>query len=137
MPLGKYSNVEFWAEGGIVYIFNTKLAETVNSYSKASDETRSKLLKGLPPKEFLKRAIAVGLIESGRLDGYPADLANVRKFVQTAYDVYKQALEQGGEANLTTPSKRPAQIVVPESFTTKQFKKKTAEEILLDGIEYE
>lgn len=137
MSVYKYGDVEFWAENGFVYIINTKLAESVSSYTKATEEERMRLLKGLPPQEFLKRAIAVGLIESGRWNDYPSELKKIKKFLQEARETYKKAMEQA--KSRTENHKKQVKIFLPNeiNFSPKTIKPDEAEKILLDGIQYQ
>lgn len=93
-----YNNIEFWAENGVVYILDKEKAAAVPSGTKYTDlelEQRNRIFKGLPPKEFLKRAYAMAVLEVNRCEGYPSEESKLRKFIDDFRSVYKQALEQG------------------------------------------
>lgn len=153
--IGKYGNIEFWAENGICYIKAIDISkipgieklsklehsDNPNKLTGLTDEEikiRNRIFKGLPPREFIKRAIAVGVIESARFDGYPRDLAKVHKFLLEAKQVYEEAIKQGAiddpKADEWKEKHRPfkqPRIVVPGMSERPSWINKNPEEILL------
>jgi len=146
----RYKGVEFWAENGIVYLVDTEAAANVSSgqsFKDLPDEERSRIIKGLPPKVFLKRAYAAAVLDSVLAEGYPSEERKVRQFIEDFRSVYKEACEQGAfgdpevDAYKLKHPQRPIRIVVPNLTSpysiasTPTFSKKSSKELLLDGDE--
>lgn len=141
-----YNNIEFWAESGVVYLVDKDKAEQIPAGTKYSDleiSERNRLLKGLPPKEFLKRAYAAAVIEASRCEGYPSEEAKVRKFIDDFRAVYKQAVEQGAiddpkatEFKIAHRNLNKKRLVLPANAIKQEFNfvNKTSKEILLNGL---
>lgn len=142
-----YENVEFWAENGVVYIVDKDKAAQVPAGTKYTDleiSERHRIFKGLPPKEFLKRAYAAAVIEAGRVEGYPSEEAKVRKFIDDFRAVYKQAVEQGAiddpkasEFKSAHKNLTKKKLILPASAIPREapnFSGKTPREILLNGF---
>ena len=141
-----YDNIEFWAEGGVVYLVDKDRAEKIPAgvrYSDLDVSERNRVCKGLPPKEFLKRAYAAAVIEAKRCEGYPSEEAKVRKFIEDFRAVYRQAVEQGAiddpkaaEFKIAHKNLNKKRLVLPVGAATQEFNfaNKTSKEILLDGL---
>lgn len=140
-----YKGTEFWAENGVVYLVDAEAAAEVSggkSFLELSDEQRSKIVQGLPPKIFLKRAYAAAVCDAVLAEGYPSEERKVRQFIDDFRSVYKEACEQGAfddpkanEYKLRFP-KRKVSIIVPGlSGLNTGFKTKSSKELLLHGDE--
>jgi len=130
----RFRELEFWAENGYVYVVHLKRAENVDT--KDVDQI-NKCFIGLSPKEFLKRAITVGLYVDKFYDKYASIAKEVKQFLQDAHEVYKKAMENQKE-------ERKIQLYIPVptfSSTPKDFKPKVEEgdplvNLIVHGFEY-
>ena len=98
----RYKDLEFYAEGGLVVVINTKELDNPN-YDKKKQTV-------LRPGEFIKRAIAARMSVG---DQYPDEAAEARSFLEEAAVVAKQAKAQ--QADFATASHKP-QIIVPSDI---------------------
>lgn len=125
----KYKDIEFFAENGVIYIGNVEKQASITEESSIEEKNRA--FKGLPPKEFIKRAINAGLFEAGLWDNYPSELRKVKQFLQDAQEVFEEAKKQGAiddpKADAWkqrhTPYRKP-QVFFPDINSSK---------VLLDG----
>lgn len=130
----RYKNLEFWAEGGKVYLLRVDRAENLDEDKKADEMAYAKVIKGLEPKEFLKRAILAGSFALRYWDEYKSEAKKVRDFLVDAQEVYKKALEQN-------PPQKTVQLYIPSSFYYELKPKKRGvgediiEDIMLEGYE--
>lgn len=142
----KFLDIEFWAENGIVYLSNERAAAG-KDYDSLSDVEKLKILKGLPPKTFLKRAIVLGAMflrggESCQVSEY-----EIYRFLQDAQEVYRKAVDQGpvdspvaDEEKIRHRVYRKPQILVPglpssETIDPNKLVNKSPCDILLEGYE--
>lgn len=121
----QFEDIKFWAEGGRVVILNTV---------KAEDESAplEKVIRTIEPKEFLKRAIAVWVMNQAQP---PSQIRKVNKLREEAEIVVKEALKQAAALGINEVIKLagPPELVIPGARYT--FRKKSNKEILLDGYE--
>jgi hypothetical protein len=137
-----YKGIEFWAENGVVYLVDTEAASKIpsgQSLKDLPDDQRAKIIKGLPPKVFLKRAYAAAACDAVLAQGYPSEERKLRQFVDDFRSVYKEACEQGAfddpkvsEYKLRHPSRKP-RIIVPNE--TNSLFGKSSKDLLLNGTE--
>ena len=126
----RFRDIEFWAEGGRVFVQNL---------SKADDPTKTvfEVVRSVEPKEFMKRALAIYALHQ---DDKPSERFNVRKLVDEAEQVVKNALMQADKlqtnrVQIVMPRSDTPQLIVPTRKYT--LKKEKDEKILLDGYTIE
>jgi len=119
----KFLDIEFWAENGIVYLSCDKAAEG-KDYASMTDDERLRVLKGLPPSTFIKRAIVLGIAFLRGQGVCVASERAVRKFLEDAHSVYQEAKKQGAvdsvkvdEYKLRHKIYKKPQIIVPGLVT--------------------
>jgi len=88
------TKVEFWAEHGLVYLSNEKYAAG-KDFENLPREEKLKIFKGLPPKIFLKQALAVAAFNYRKFSDHPKDLKRVKQFLLDIHEVYNEAIKQG------------------------------------------
>ncbi|GIW58943.1 MAG: hypothetical protein KatS3mg087_0009 [Patescibacteria group bacterium] len=133
----RYRDIEFWAENGVVYLSNEKMAAG-KDYDKLPPEEKVKIFKGLPPKVFIKRAIALGILLLNDPNTPPSEGMRLRRFLEDAQEVFREARKQGAVDDPKADDYKirhnylaKPQIVVPGWKPA--FMKYTPEEVLLDG----
>lgn len=104
----RYRNLEFWAEGGYVYMIHIDRAE--RGEEKTDELGVSRVFKGLPPEDFMKRAIAAASFAYRFWNEYPSELKRVKQFLEDVREVYKTAKEQA-------PPEKRIQIFIPSKPT--------------------
>jgi len=138
----QFLDIEFWAENGIVYLSCDKAAEG-KDYDKMTEEEKLKVLKGLPPSTFIKRAIVLGMAFLRGKEICVVNESRVYQFLQDAREVYREAIKQGAVDSPSVDAykarhnifKKP-QILVPginpleQRIANIDYKK-----MLLEGIE--
>jgi len=88
------TKVEFWAEHGLVYLSNEKYAAG-KDFENLPREERLRIFKGLPPKIFLKQALAVAAFNYRKFRDHPKDLRRIKQFLLDIHEVYNEAVNQG------------------------------------------
>lgn len=121
----RFRDIEFWAEGGRVFVHNLTKAEDP---SKHVLET----VRSIEPTEFMKRALAVYRLHE---EDKPSERWDVRQLMDAAEAVVKEALIQ---ANKLGTNK--VQVFIPSSGTQllipnrkPALKKESYDKILVDG----
>lgn len=139
--IGKIFDIEFWAEQGVVYLNNEHKGAELG-YDTLPDTEKSQVFKGLPPRVFLKRALALYALLS-RMGHPQAD-----EFMATAYAVYRQACDQGAfddpkadEYKIKHKVNHKPQIWIPgrvkEEMIRESILKSDPKTILMTGFEHE
>lgn len=142
VTIAKFRGIECWAENGVVCLLDTTRAANVASLFDVPREEWSKIYKGIPPKEFIKRAIAAGCLELAKYFEYPQDQRKIRKFLEAAQAVYQEACAQGAiddpKANVWFSKHPVKKLTLPTSYfadKARQLASRTAGQVLLEGIE--
>lgn len=131
-----FRTIEFWAENGVIYVLHKGRAEKTGD----TEDNTAEHLRGLPPKEFLRRALAAACLEYNQNLNYPSELKQIKQFIADAKNIYEKAKDQGAYDDPEVDAwkqrhnvYKPARIVVPHNVN---FKKRSTEDIMLDGVEY-
>ena len=137
--LGRFRDIVFWAENGVVYLEHTKRLEDPEAANLKGPEDIPKVRKGLPPGEFIRRALEAGRHAYIYLERYYSERKEILEFLRKAREVYREAMEQGAfddpkanEHKLRHRVHRKTIVPVGSQLWLPQ-KTKTIESILLEG----